>query len=154
MGVAHPFYWKPKLRIPDIYENDVNKRAFGQFLQNCLTATREEQLLREVILLDEKRIKGLGPAVASILYFLHPTLVPPCNTAIVSGFNKLFNEKVKLGSWKEYLRMREVILHTNHKFRSHLSTDLGAMGGLLFDVGDMKLLPPGGRPCLQRRQRR
>lgn len=23
-GAAHPFYWKPKLRIPDIYENDAN----------------------------------------------------------------------------------------------------------------------------------
>ena len=21
-GAAHPFYWKPKLRIPDIYENE------------------------------------------------------------------------------------------------------------------------------------
>ena len=26
-GAAHPFYWKPKLRIPDIYENESNKRA-------------------------------------------------------------------------------------------------------------------------------
>lgn len=25
-GAAHPFYWKPKLRIPDIYENEENKR--------------------------------------------------------------------------------------------------------------------------------
>ncbi len=23
-GAAHPFYWKPKLRIPDIYENNAN----------------------------------------------------------------------------------------------------------------------------------
>lgn len=30
-GAAHPFYWKPKLRIPDIYENDENKGAFGNF---------------------------------------------------------------------------------------------------------------------------
>lgn len=110
VGIAHPFYWKPKLRIPDIYENEANKRAFGQFLQACLTATKEEQLLREIILLDQKKIKGLGPAVASILYFLHPTLIPPFNTAIVNGFNKLFGENIKLGSWKEYLRMRELIL--------------------------------------------
>src|SRR6185369_12574474 len=33
-GAAHPFYWKPKLRIPDIYENEGNKAAFGQFLLN------------------------------------------------------------------------------------------------------------------------
>jgi type II restriction enzyme len=30
-GAAHPFYWKPKLRIPDIYENEANKRKFGAF---------------------------------------------------------------------------------------------------------------------------
>jgi hypothetical protein len=30
-GAAHPFYWKPKLRIPDIYENEENKRTFGRF---------------------------------------------------------------------------------------------------------------------------
>ncbi len=24
-GALHPFYWKPKLRIPDIYENESNK---------------------------------------------------------------------------------------------------------------------------------
>ena len=44
---AHPFYWKPKLRIPDIYENEGNKQAFGQFLKNCLNAKTEDQLIKE-----------------------------------------------------------------------------------------------------------
>src|SRR3972149_4794837 len=35
-GAAHPFFWKPKLRIPDIYENEANKRKFGAFLEACL----------------------------------------------------------------------------------------------------------------------
>jgi type II restriction enzyme len=35
-GAAHAFYWKPKLRIPDIYENEGNKTAFGQFLEAAL----------------------------------------------------------------------------------------------------------------------
>lgn len=26
-GAAHAFYWKPKLRIPDIYESEENKAA-------------------------------------------------------------------------------------------------------------------------------
>lgn len=39
-GAAHPFYWKPKLRIPDIYENEENKKLFGQFLGACLNATK------------------------------------------------------------------------------------------------------------------
>lgn len=43
-GAAHPFYWKPKLRIPDIYENETNKKAFGLFLNVCLNATKEEQV--------------------------------------------------------------------------------------------------------------
>jgi len=34
-GAAHPFYWKPKLRIPDIYENEEHQRAFGAFLDRC-----------------------------------------------------------------------------------------------------------------------
>ncbi len=140
IGSAHAFYWKPKLRIPDIYENEKNKKAFGQFLENCYGATKEEQLLREIILLDQLKIKGLGPAVANILYFLHPEIIPPCNTAIVNGFNYLFNEKVKLGSWQEYLRMREVIIDNNRQYRRLLSRDLGAFSGLLFDIGVKKIM--------------
>ncbi len=33
IGAAHAFYWKPKLRIPDIYENDDNKT--GAFPFTC-----------------------------------------------------------------------------------------------------------------------
>jgi len=51
-------------------------------------------------------MKGLGPAVANLLYFLHPTLIPPFNTAIVKGYNELFGARVKLGDWGEYLAMR------------------------------------------------
>ena len=63
-GAAHPFYWKPKLRIPDIYEDEANKIAFGQFLETCLNATKEEQLVKEIIRLSSRNIKGLGPSVA------------------------------------------------------------------------------------------
>lgn len=139
-GAAHPFYWKPKLRIPDIYENEANKRAFGQFLENCLACTKEDQLIKEIVKLDGLKIKGLGPAVASILYFLHPTLIPPCNTAIVKGFNNLFHEEIKLGSWKDYLRMRDVVVKTNNERKGELSNDLGAIAGLLFDIGIGKIL--------------
>src|SRR3990172_7925618 len=69
-GAAHPFYWKPKLRIPDIYEDEANQRTFGAFLQGCLAAMREDQVLAEIINLDSLRINGLGPAVVSIIYFL------------------------------------------------------------------------------------
>ncbi|MFN4027208.1 MAG: hypothetical protein ACK4IZ_07170 [Flavobacterium sp.] len=140
VGVSHPFYWKPKLRIPDIYENQTNKIAFGQFLENCINAKNEEQVLREIVKLDELKIKGLGPAVASILYFLHPTWFPPFNTAIVNGFNFLFKDKKKLGSWSEYLKIRETLLETNSKFKSELSNDIGAIAGLCFEIGTQKML--------------
>ncbi len=140
IGASHAFYWKPKLRIPDIYENEKNKVAFGQFLENCYNATNEEQIIKEIIYLDQRKIKGLGPAVANILYFLHPEIIPPFNTAIVNGFNHLFKDKVKLGSWDEYLRMREVILEKNSQYRSMLSKDLGAFSGLLFDIGVRKIM--------------
>lgn len=139
-GAAHPFYWKPKLRIPDIYENQENKKAFGQFLESCLNAKSEEQIIREIVKLDSLKIKGLGPAVASILYFLHPTIIPPFNTAIINGFNYLFKDKKKLGSWSEYLKLREVLIDANNKHRSELSTDLGAIAGLLFEIGTQKLV--------------
>lgn len=139
-GAAHPFYWKPKLRIPDIYENEENKRAFGQFLERCLATTDEDRILREIHELDRLRIKGLGPAVANILYFLHPTSFPPFNTAILRGFNALFEDSKKLGSWTEYLGMRDVILNTNLQLSSLLSKDLGALSGLLFDTGVGKLV--------------
>jgi type II restriction enzyme len=142
-GASHPFYWKPKLRIPDIYENEVNKQAFGQFLENCLNAKSEDQLIREIIKLDSLKIKGLGPAVASILYFLHPTLILPFNTAIINGFNFLFKDKKKLGSWSEYLKLREVIINANQQHRTEFSSDLGAIAGLLFEIGMQKLVLGG-----------
>jgi hypothetical protein len=82
-GAAHPFYWKPKLRIPDIYENKANKQAFGRFREACLGATREDPVLAEISRLAAAQIKGLGPAAANIIYFLHPTIIPPFNTADV-----------------------------------------------------------------------
>lgn len=142
-GAAHPFFWKPKLRIPDIYENEANKRTFGAFLAACLAATNEDQILAEMSRLAGAQIKGLGPSVASIIYFLHPTLVSPSNTAIVNGFNALFGDKKKLGSWESYLAMREVIVQTNAEVRQYLSNDLGAFAGLLFEIGSGRLLVDG-----------
>ena len=157
-GAAHPFYWKPKLRIPDIYENEGNKRAFGNFLNACLNATREEQVLSEMSRLAKANIKGLGPTVASIVYFLHPTLVPPFNTAIVNGFNALFGAKQKLGSWDSYFAMRETIVRANEEHRNLLSKDLGAFAGLLFDIGCGRIVlgampTPCSRTCRRRRSR-
>ncbi|MBI4316930.1 MAG: hypothetical protein HY675_00450 [Chloroflexi bacterium] len=143
-GAAHPFYWKPKLRIPDIYENEANKQAFGQFLEQCLNTSSEDRLVRAILELDKRGIKGLGPAVANILYFLHPTLFPPFNTAMVRGFNGLFCDAKKLGSWEQYLQMREVIIIANRRLAVPLSTDLGAFSGLLFDIGVGKILLESG----------
>lgn len=138
-GAAHPFYWKPKLRIPDIYEDDANKRAFGQFLDACLQTDRADVVLRAIHRLDQRGIKGLGPAVANILYFLHPTLMPPFNTAMVRGFNALFQRRIKSGSWQSYLEMRDTILDVSEAHQQVLSKDIGALSGLLFDIGVGKL---------------
>jgi type II restriction enzyme len=92
--------------------------------------------------LDECRIKGLGPAAANLLYFLHPTLVPPFNTAIVNGYNALMRAKVKLGKWDEYLALREGMIRLNARHRDLLSNDFGAVAGLLFDIGSERYSPP------------
>jgi type II restriction enzyme len=134
-GADHAFLWKPKLRIPDIYENPENQRAFARFLHTCACCNEEDTVLRAIRELDAKAIKGLGPASANLLYFLHPTIAAPFNTAIVKGYNALTGSKVKLGRWSEYLAMREGIVRLNTAARDLLSNDLGAIGGLLFDLG-------------------
>lgn len=139
-GAAHAFYWKPKLRIPDIYESEGNKRAFADFLDRVLATTDEDRLDRAVADLEARQIKGLGPAVANILYFLHPILFPPFNTAIVKGFNAVFDDKKPLGSWPAYREMRAAIRRTNAALDPPLSNDLGAFAGLLFEVGVGRLV--------------
>ena len=142
-GADHAFLWKPKLRIPDIYENRPNQLAFARFLQTCACcAGEEDQVIGAIQVLERAAIKGLGPAVANLLYFLHPTVVPPFNTAIVNGYNAVTGAKVKLGRWDEYLAMRRGILELNTKYRALLSNDLGAIAGALFDVGSGRYPPP------------
>jgi hypothetical protein len=69
------------------------------------------------------KIKGLGPAVANLLYFLHPMLAPPFNTAIVKGYNALTGANVKLGSWEHFLAMRAGTLDLNDRYCDLLSND-------------------------------
>jgi len=66
-GADHAFLWKPKLRIPDIYENRDNQVSFGRFLDVCACCKTEEHVLDAIRQLDRQRIKGLGPAAANLL---------------------------------------------------------------------------------------
>jgi type II restriction enzyme len=142
-GADHAFLWKPKLRIPDIYENEANQKAFGQMLASCNCCTAADEVVEAIRRIDAHSIKGLGPAVANLLYFIHPTLMPPSNTAIVKGFNALTGGSVKLGRWEHYLSMREGLLRFNAAHRQRLSNDLGAVAGLMFDVGSGRYpVPP------------
>jgi len=142
-GADHAFLWKPKLRIPDIYENRENQLSFARFLDACACCNGEDHLLTAIRRLDERRIKGLGPAAANLLYFLHPTLALPFNTAIVNGYNALTGARVKLGRWNEYLAMREGALRLKAEHPALLSNDLGAVAGFLFDLGSERYpLPP------------
>ncbi|MEO5324974.1 type II restriction endonuclease [Mesorhizobium sp. CC13] len=141
-GADHAFLWKPKLRIPDIYEDPGNQRAFGRLLHHCACCSTEREIIAGIEAIDRLKIKGLGPAVANLLYFLHPTLMPAFNTAIVNGFNAVTGSKVKLGRWGEYLAMRAGILSLNRTYRDLLSNDLGAVVGFLFDVGTGRFAAP------------
>jgi type II restriction enzyme len=138
-GADHAFVWKPKLRIPDIYENKTHQKSFGRFLELSLSFSGENDLIEAINFLDDQNIKGLGPAVANLLYFLHPTLAMPSNTKILNGFNILTGSKAKLGRWSDYLAMRKSVIEINAKYSHHLSNDLGAIAALLFDIGDGRL---------------
>jgi type II restriction enzyme len=141
-GADHAFLWKPKLRIPDIYENMDNQRAFGRLLDTCLCCNADNQILDAINRIDTEKIKGLGPATANLLYFLHPTIVPPFNTAIVKGYNALTGARVRLGRWDEFQAMRQGVLELNATYRRLLSNDLGAIAGLLFDLGSDRYPAP------------
>ncbi|MBI2747821.1 MAG: type II restriction endonuclease [Burkholderiales bacterium] len=141
-GADHAFLWKPKLRIPDIYENPDNQRAFARLLHACECCDTAEAVIEAIRRIDAVGIKGLGPAVANLLYFIHPTLVVPFNTAIVKGYNALTGSAVKLGRWDHYLALREGALRMNRQHRALLSNDLGAIAGLMFDVGSGRYPAP------------
>ena len=47
-GADHAFLWKPKLRIPDIYENPANQRAFGRLLDNCLCCGSADDVIKQI----------------------------------------------------------------------------------------------------------
>jgi type II restriction enzyme len=141
-GADHAFLWKPKLRIPDIYESEPNQRAFGRMLHACDCCDTADAVIDAIRRIDALRIKGLGPAVANLLYFIHPTLVLPFNTAIVRGYNALNGSTVQLGRWDHYLSMRAGAMRLNERCRSRLSNDLGAIAGLLFDVGSGRYPAP------------
>lgn len=97
-------------------------------------ASRVDQVLGGMSRLAKVNIKGLGPAVASTVHFMHLTLVPHFNTAIVNGVNAAFAAKRKLDSWDSQFTMRETILRANEEHRNLLSKDLGAFAWLLFDI--------------------
>lgn len=81
-GADHAFLWKPKLRIPDIYENRANQMGFARCLDTCICCNGEDVIISAIRSLDQQRIKGLGPTVANLLYFLqslHST--PPSSMA-------------------------------------------------------------------------
>ena len=141
-GADHAFLWKPKLRIPDIYENPDNQRAFGHLIDGCACCSSADEIIGHIEAIDRRGIKGLGPAVANLIYFLHPTLVPPFNTRIVEGYNRLTGAKVKLGSWPHFLAMRQGVIDLNARYRDLLSNDLGAMAALLFDIGSGRYPAP------------
>lgn len=141
-GADHAFLWKPKLRIPDIYENRDNQLAFARFLNSCVCCTGDDGVIAAIRDLHARKIKGLGPAAANLIYFVHPTIVPPFNTAIVKGYNALTGASVKLGRWDEYMAMRSGIVAMNSRYRDLLSNDLGAIAGLLFDLGSGRYVAP------------
>lgn len=141
-GADHAFLWKPKLRIPDIYENATNQQAFARLLHTCDCCNSAEEVIEAIRRIDARQIKGLGPAVANLLYFVHPTIVMPFNTAIVKGYNAVTGSSVKLGKWEHYLSMREGGLRLNAQHRNALSNDMGALAGLLFDIGSGRYAAP------------
>lgn len=47
-GADHAFRWKPKLRIPDIYENSDNQRALASLLHACECCDTAEAVVEAI----------------------------------------------------------------------------------------------------------
>ena len=58
-GADHAFLWKPKLRIPDIYEDRENQLAFARMLETCRCCTTGAQVLGAIRTLTQR---GAGVA--------------------------------------------------------------------------------------------
>jgi hypothetical protein len=57
-GADLAFLWKPKLRIPDLYENPGNQRAFRHFPDACACCASDEHLVAAIRRPDQHAIKG------------------------------------------------------------------------------------------------
>ena len=57
-GADHTFLWKPKLRIPDIYESERNQLAFGHLLNSCNCCDSEQGVIAAIRQIDLLAIKG------------------------------------------------------------------------------------------------
>jgi type II restriction enzyme len=134
-GADHAFLWKPKLRIPDIYENRANQLALRPFPRYLPVLQRGKRLNPGSKGTRCPGDQGTGAGLCQSAVFPASDDCAPFNTAIVKGYNSLTGAKVKLGRWTEYLAMREGILTLNGQYRYRLSNDLGAITGLLFDIG-------------------
>lgn len=137
------FYWNPRCGSRTFTRIRATNRHSVFFWSDASAQPPKTAYCGRFGNLDRRQIKELGPAVTSILYFLHPTAFPPINTALLNGFYALFSDKKKLGSWSNYLDMRQLIIESNAQIGSVLSKDLGAFAGLLFDIGS------GGRHLIQ-----
>lgn len=71
-GADHAWLWKPKLRIPDIYENRANQLAFGRFLDTCTCCSTEAEVLAAIQSLTRHSIKGAGTNGREPLVFSAP----------------------------------------------------------------------------------
>ena len=95
------------MNIARIREHRENQVAFGRYLLTCASCTGEREVLSAIHALARYEIEGLGPTAANLLYFLHPTILAPFNTALVKGYNALCGAKLKarpLGRVSRYAR--------------------------------------------------
>lgn len=135
-GAQHAFMWKSKLRAPGIYENRENQLTLADSLNQVLRSSQEIKMLTVVNIMAEKKIRGLGAAVANILYFLEPSIFPPFNTAIVDDYNYLTKSKIRLGKQEDYFKLRDGIIELN-LLGGLFSKDLGAISTFMYDTGKL-----------------
>lgn len=131
-GADHAFLWKPKLRIPDIYESRGEPAPVR-------TLSRDVRLLHRRGARAGRDPRARCGRQSALLPASHDRAA--FNTAIVKGYNALTGAGVKLGRWDQYLAMRRGVPGLNEIPRAAFQRP-GGHSRVLFDLGSGRHTAP------------
>ena len=118
-GADHAFLWKPKLRIPDIYESSVNQRAFGRFLNTCFCCDGEGAITDAIRLLDEHQIKVTSnpPMLKGVVEYDRPGPFAFWLAHQFLSCSHTIGAQQMRDTGNQLIEQQLLVIHQGHKYR-------------------------------------